>query len=351
MLNKSRELSGARAHHAAEAGVPPALLRSRGLAPVYERFYGFKIKPFALLPQEEFMFLSRQHGTALGLLAYSLHNRAMFCVVCGDIGTGKTTLLRYLLSQHEPHISVGMITSTTGTFSELLQWILSEFGLDYHGLGQDRHAAGACRDTSSVSRRSTSARCSSSTRRRHSTADVLEELRLFSNVNAGRTMLLQTVLVGQLSLRDTLRRPQLRQLAQRVAVDYLLVPLDKEQTEAYIRHRLRLAGPCARISSPPTRVTPSTWPAAAFPVSLICFATQPSHTASPIRSRRSTRRPCRKCWRTVRAKRVDLLTSAATRPSARRHELVESRRASLSIPVSRLPGTRVPGSPPPAAES
>ena len=75
------------------------------------------------------------------------------------------------------------------------------------------------------------------------TADVLEELRLFSNINAGRTMLLQTVLVGQLSLRDTLRRPQLRQLAQRVGVDYLLVPLDKEQTEAYIRHRLRLAGP------------------------------------------------------------------------------------------------------------
>ena len=73
--------------------------------------------------------------------------------------------------------------------------------------------------------------------------EVLEELRLFSNVNAGRTMLLQTVLVGQLSLRDTLRRPRLRQLAQRVAVDYLLTPLDKEQTEAYIRHRLGLAGP------------------------------------------------------------------------------------------------------------
>jgi len=73
--------------------------------------------------------------------------------------------------------------------------------------------------------------------------EVLEELRLFSNVNAGRTMLMQTVLVGQLALRDTLRRPDLRQLQQRVAVDYLLTPLDREQTEAYIRHRVGLAAP------------------------------------------------------------------------------------------------------------
>jgi type II secretory pathway predicted ATPase ExeA len=209
---------------------------------VYERFYGFKVKPFALLPQEEFMFLSRQHGTALALLAYSLHNRAMFCVVCGDIGTGKTTLLRYLLNQHEPWISVGMITGTTGTFTELLQWILAEFGLDYHGLdkiGMQQALVGYLKRLEGQNKRAVlvidEAQALS--------AEVLEELRLFSNVNAGRTMLLQTVLVGQLSLRDTLRRPQMRQLAQRVAVDYQLEPLDREQTEAYIRHRLRLAGP------------------------------------------------------------------------------------------------------------
>jgi len=73
--------------------------------------------------------------------------------------------------------------------------------------------------------------------------EVLEELRLFSNVNAGRTMLLQTVLVGQLSLRDTLRRPEMRQFAQRVAVDFLLTPLDRDQTRAYIRYRLGIANP------------------------------------------------------------------------------------------------------------
>lgn len=209
---------------------------------MYERFYGFKVKPFALLPQEEFMFLSRQHGTALALLAYSLHNRAMFCVVCGDIGTGKTTLLRYLLNQHEPWISVGMITGTTGTFTELLQWILAEFDLDYHGLdkiGMQQALVGYLKRLEGQNKRAVLVIDEAQAL----AADVLEELRLFSNVNAGRTMLLQTVLVGQLSLRDTLRRPQMRQLAQRVAVDYQLEPLDREQTEAYIRHRLRVAGP------------------------------------------------------------------------------------------------------------
>lgn len=209
---------------------------------MYERFYGFKVKPFALLPQEEFMFLSKQHSTALALLTYSLHNRAMFCVVCGDIGTGKTTLLRYLLSQHEPHLAVGMITSTTGSFTELLPWMLSEFELDYRGLdkvGMQQALVAHFKRMETLGKRALlvidEAQALS--------PEVLEELRLFSNMNAGRSMLLQTILVGQLALRDVLRRPDLRQLAQRVAVDYLLTPLDKDQTEAYIRHRLGLAAP------------------------------------------------------------------------------------------------------------
>jgi type II secretory pathway predicted ATPase ExeA len=209
---------------------------------VYEPFYGFKVKPFALLPQEEFMFLSPQHRMALNLLIYALSNRAMFCVVSGDIGTGKTTLLRFLLSRHASNTSVGMIAGMNGTFVELLQWMLSEFGLDFRGLDKigmqqtlieylkRQQARGQC-----VVLVIDEAQALAS--------DVLEDLRLFSNINAGRTMLLQIILVGQLSLRDTLRRPELRQLAQRVAIEYLLAPLDKEQTAAYIRHRLGLAGP------------------------------------------------------------------------------------------------------------
>jgi type II secretory pathway predicted ATPase ExeA len=209
---------------------------------MYESFYGFNIRPFALLPQEEFMFLSRQHRMALDLLVYGLSNRALFCVISGDIGTGKTTLLRYLLRRRGPQISVGMVTGVNGTFLELLQWTLSEFGLDHRGvdkigmqqqlveLGKREEASGR-RMVLIIDEAQSLA------------PDVLEELRLFSNVSAGYAPVLQTVLVGQPALRDTLRRREMRQFAQRVGVDYVLTPLDKEQTQAYIRHRLGLAGP------------------------------------------------------------------------------------------------------------
>lgn len=211
---------------------------------MYEPFYGFKVKPFALVPQEEFMFLSRQHRMALDLLIYGLRNQAMFCVVSGDIGTGKTTLMRYLLSRHGPRTTVAMITGTSGNFLELLQWTMSAFDLKYEGLDKiamqhalvqhlkwqaalNKHVVLVVDEAQSLA------------------PEVLEELRLFSNINASRQTLLQTVLVGQLSLRDILRRPDMRQFAQRVAVDYLLSPLDKEQVRAYIRHRLITAG-CGR---------------------------------------------------------------------------------------------------------
>ena len=209
---------------------------------MYEPYYGLKVKPFSLLPQEEFIFLSRQHRMALDLLVYGLRNRAMFCVVCGDIGTGKTTLMRYLLSRRGPSVTVGMITGMNGTFVELLQWILAEFGLDYRGLdriGMQRALIEHLKRQDASGKRMVLVIDEAQAL----AAEVLEELRLFSNINAGSTTLLQTVLVGQLSLRDTLRHPEMRQFAQRVAVDYLLTPLDKEQTQAYIRHRLAIANP------------------------------------------------------------------------------------------------------------
>lgn len=209
---------------------------------MYEPFYGFKVKPFALLPQEEFMFLSRQHRMALDLLIYGLRNQAMFCVVSGDIGTGKTTLMRYLLSRHGPRVSVGLVTGVSGTFGELMQWMLAEFGLDYRGLdkiGMQQALIDYLKRQEAQGRRVLLVIDEAQTL----AAEVLEELRLFSNVNAGRTMLLQTVLVGQLTLRNTLRRSEMRQFAQRVAVDYLLSPLDQEQTQAYIRHRVAIASP------------------------------------------------------------------------------------------------------------
>lgn len=208
---------------------------------MYEPFYGFRVKPFALLPQEEFLFLSKQHRMALDLLVYGLRNQAMFCVVTGDIGTGKTTLMRYLLSRNGPNVSVAMITGMHGSFEELMQWIFSGFGLDYRGkdrIGLQQALIEYLRRQEVRGKRMVLVIDEAQALN----PDVLEELRLFSNINAGQTMLLQIILVGQPGLREILRRPEMRQFAQRVAVDYILSPLDREQTQAYIRHRLSLAG-------------------------------------------------------------------------------------------------------------
>lgn len=209
---------------------------------MYETFYGFKVKPFAVSPQEEFMFLSRQHRMALELLVYGLRNQAMFCAVTGDIGTGKTTLMRYLLNRRGAGNAVAMITGMNGTFTELLQRILSEFGVEYQELDKIALQQALVQQLKWVTARNK--RVVLVIDEAQSLApDVLEELRLFSNVNAGGTMLLQTVLVGQLGLRHTLRRQDMRPFAQRIGVDYVLAPLDNEQTHAYIRHRLGVAGP------------------------------------------------------------------------------------------------------------
>jgi type II secretory pathway predicted ATPase ExeA len=208
---------------------------------MYESFYGLKIRPFSLLPQEEFMFMSRQHRMAMNLLVYGLSNRSLFCVVSGDIGTGKTTLLRYLLKRRGHQLSVGVVTGVSGTFLELLQWILFEFGLDHAGLdkiGMQQALVEFVKREELKGRRVVLVIDEAQAL----TPEVLEELRLFSNINTGNAPLLQIVLVGQLGLRDTLRRPEMRQFAQRVGVDYVITPLDKEQTHAYIRHRLSLAG-------------------------------------------------------------------------------------------------------------
>jgi type II secretory pathway predicted ATPase ExeA len=209
---------------------------------VYEAFYGLKVKPFALSPQEEFIFLSRQHRMALELLVYGLRNQAMFCAITGDIGTGKTTLMRSLFTGRGVGNAAVVITGTNGTFTDLLHWILSEFGVEYQGLDKLALQHALVQQLKLVNTRNK--RLVLVIDEAQSLApDVLEELRLFSNINAGNTMLMQTVLVGQLGLRDTLRRPDMRPFAQRIGVDYLLAPLDKEQTHAYIRHRLGIAGP------------------------------------------------------------------------------------------------------------
>jgi general secretion pathway protein A len=210
---------------------------------MYKSFYGFREKPFSLLPDPAFLFLGRKHRMALAMLEYGMMNQAGFTVITGEIGSGKTTLIRRLLGQivEERELSVGLVSNAQQSFGELMQWVLLAFKLEYRGkekvemyqclaefMGQEysqgRRTVLIIDEAQSLD------------------PGTLEELRLLSNINADKDQILQLILVGQPELREKLRRPELTQFAQRIAVDFHLGVLDLQETCEYIRHRLAVAG-------------------------------------------------------------------------------------------------------------
>ena len=208
---------------------------------MYESFYGLKEKPFSLLPDPAFLFLAKQHTSALAMLEYGLINQAGFTLITGDIGCGKTTLIRHLLNNVERNITVGVLSNTQRAIGELLQWVLLAFNLDYRG--KDKVALYETFfnfiNTEYAKNRRTVLIIDEA---QNLGVETLEELRMLSNVNADKDQIIQLILVGQPELRAVIARPELTQFSQRVAVDYTLSPLSVEQTRSYITHRVSVAG-------------------------------------------------------------------------------------------------------------
>lgn len=208
---------------------------------MYESFYGLTEKPFTLLPDPDYLYLSPKHQRALTLLEYGMMNQAGFSVICGDTGAGKTTLIRRLLVGLGEDTTVGLITNTHQSFGDLLSWVLMAFGIDSEGKNKAQmhqifidfliqqyannlHTVLIVDEAQNMN------------------AETLEELRMLSNINADKDQVLQVILAGQPGLRNTLRKPELMQFAQRISVDYYLESLSSDETELYIKHRLKVAG-------------------------------------------------------------------------------------------------------------
>jgi type II secretory pathway predicted ATPase ExeA/CheY-like chemotaxis protein len=208
---------------------------------MYETFYNLTEKPFTLLPDPGFLYLSDKHQMALTLLEYGLHEHGGFTVISGEIGAGKTTLIRHLLNNMEQEYTVGLITNTHRSFGELLQWILHAFGLEHKDMSRvemHQRFIDFIIDEYAHNRRTVLIVDEA----QNMDAGTLEELRMLSNINADKDQALQVILVGQRELRETLKSPELVQFAQRITVDYHLEPLSADQTAAYIRHRMQVAG-------------------------------------------------------------------------------------------------------------
>ena len=216
---------------------------------MYESFYGLKEKPFTLLPDPEYLYLSQKHQRALTLLEYGMMNHAGFSVICGDTGAGKTTLIRSLLTELGEDTTVGMITNTHESFGELLNWVLMAFGIDSENKSKSQMHQMLIEfliEQYALNKRTVLIVDEAQNMK----AETLEELRMLSNINADKDQVLQVILAGQPLLRDTLRKPELMQFAQRIAVDYYLESLNQAETHSYIQHRLEVAGANYEIFTP-----------------------------------------------------------------------------------------------------
>lgn len=208
---------------------------------MYETFYSLRAKPFALLPDSDFLYAGSVHRAAYGLLEYGILSQAPFMVLTGDPGMGKTSLLQKLIAEHGQKHSIGLITNARYDIEHLLPWILLSLGLSTKQLDpvEAYHVFSQFLEQESRQHRRVILVVDEA---QSLGAELLEELRLLSNLNDGKILKLQVILSGQPDLHTLLQRVDMTQFAQRIVVDYHLQPLTETETGHCIRHRLRVAG-------------------------------------------------------------------------------------------------------------
>ena len=216
---------------------------------MYASHFKLRENPFSLTPDPKYLFLSRQHREALNYLIYGIKEKKGFIVITGGIGTGKTTLSRALLSGMDPSVETALIFNSYLSDMELLEVVNQEFRIPLVGVDRtkrryidslnaflmENHRAGKnavvlVDEAQNLSR------------------NVLEQIRMLSNLETETEKLLQIVLVGQPELRDLLAQPSLRQLDERISVRYHLSALSRDDLRDYVAHRLAVAGGSGHLS-------------------------------------------------------------------------------------------------------
>jgi len=218
---------------------------------MYERFYRLRERPFALTPDPDYLYPSRVHKEALSYLRYGIESHAGFVVITGAIGSGKTTLLQTMLRGLDGRTTVARVMNTLLDPRELLEAAMIDLGLDPDG--KSKPALLKTFGEFLVNERSGGRLVLLVIdEAQNLTLPALEEIRMLSNLETEKSKLLQIILIGQPDLRDKLDRPELEQLRQRITVSYHLEPLDAEETNHYINHRLARAAMGAPLEFPPS---------------------------------------------------------------------------------------------------
>ena len=244
------------------SGLPPLLTPPKRRRPfnigpatwpktMYASFFGLNEKPFSITPDPRYLFLSERHAEALAHLVYGINEAGGFIQLTGEVGTGKTTVVRSLLAQAPKHAEIALILNPRMTPAEFLLAICEELGIGVpdgseHSLKDlvdllSRHLLNAHADGKRIVLVVDEAQ--------NLSVEVLEQVRLLTNLETETQKLLQIILIGQPELRELLGRVELRQLAQRITGRYHLDPLSGDEAAAYVRHRLRVAGATREIFS------------------------------------------------------------------------------------------------------
>jgi len=229
---------------------------------MHEEYYGFSEKPFSLTPDPKYLYKSESHANAFDVLQYAIRRREGFVVVTGDIGTGKTTLCRAILEQLDRKTFTALVLNPFLSEEDLLRLVLQDFGVVSRDEIKRGRLAGVSKqeliDTLNEFLLSLLPLGAGALliidEAQNLPRPVLEQIRVLSNLETNKEKLLQIVLVGQLNLKDLLRSPDLRQLDQRVSIRYELKPLTREETSAYIAHRLTIAGGGAAVTFAPKAI-------------------------------------------------------------------------------------------------
>jgi len=219
---------------------------------MYTSFFGLQEKPFAITPDPRYLYLSERHAEALAHLLYGINEAGGFIQLTGEVGTGKTTVIRSLLEQLPGHADVALILNPRVTPAEFLLTICEELHVPVPEAGRGstktlmdligRHLL----DTHARGRRVVLIVDEA----QNLGTETLEQVRLLTNLETATTKLLQIILIGQPELRTLLDQPDLRQLAQRITGRYHLDPLSADETSGYVKHRMRVAGATAEVFTP-----------------------------------------------------------------------------------------------------
>jgi general secretion pathway protein A len=218
---------------------------------MYNHHFGLAEAPFSIAPDPRYLFLSEQHREALAHLLYGIGDHGGFVVLTGEVGTGKTTVCRCLLQQIPDHIDIAVIVNPKLDSQELLQTICDELGV---AVAEERPTGKQLIDALNTFLLATHARGRNAIliidEAQNIAIDVLEQLRLLTNLETNERKLLQLILLGQPELNTLLAKPSLRQLAQRITARYHLRPLARNEAAQYIEHRLAIAGYRGHLFAP-----------------------------------------------------------------------------------------------------